>query len=41
MDLNGFKSINDKLGHDRGDEVLKEVAVKLRRVFRECDFISR
>lgn len=41
MDLNGFKPINDKLGHDRGDEVLKEVAAKLRRVFRECDFISR
>lgn len=41
MDLNGFKPINDKLGHDKGDEVLKEVADKLRRVFRDYDFISR
>ena len=41
MDLNGFKPINDTLGHDRGDEVLKEVADKLKKVFRECDFIAR
>lgn len=41
MDLNGFKPINDKLGHDKGDEVLKEVAAKLRKVFRNYDFISR
>lgn len=41
MDLNGFKPINDKLGHDKGDEVLKEVADKLRKVFRDYDFISR
>jgi len=41
MDLNGFKPINDTLGHDKGDEVLKEVAIKLRKVFRECDFIAR
>jgi len=41
MDLNGFKPINDKLGHDKGDEVLKEVAAKLRKVFRDYDFISR
>jgi len=41
MDLNGFKPINDTLGHDRDDEVLKEVAAKLRKVFREYDFIAR
>ncbi len=41
MDLNGFKPINDKLGHDKGDEVLKEVAAKLKKVFRDYDFISR
>lgn len=41
MDLNGFKPINDILGHDKGDEVLKEVAEKLKKVFRSYDFISR
>ncbi|MGB4026942.1 MAG: GGDEF domain-containing protein [Acetomicrobium sp.] len=41
MDLNGFKSVNDILGHDKGDEVLKEVADKLKKVFRSYDFIAR
>ncbi len=41
MDLNGFKEINDTLGHDKGDEVLKQVAEKLRKVFREYDFVAR
>jgi len=41
MELNGFKPINDTLGHEKGDAVLKEVAIKLRKVFREYDFIAR
>lgn len=41
MDLNGFKEINDTLGHDKGDEVLKQVAEKLRKAFREYDFVAR
>ncbi|MCZ6618328.1 MAG: EAL domain-containing protein, partial [Gammaproteobacteria bacterium] len=41
MDLDGFKDVNDTLGHDVGDNLLEEVARRLRLVFRETDFIAR
>jgi diguanylate cyclase (GGDEF)-like protein/PAS domain S-box-containing protein len=41
IDLNGFKAINDTLGHDAGDHVLKTVAARLRQNFRATDFIAR
>lgn len=41
LDLDGFKNINDTLGHGRGDEILQQVAVKLQHCVREVDTIAR
>jgi diguanylate cyclase (GGDEF)-like protein/PAS domain S-box-containing protein len=41
MDLDRFKEINDSLGHDMGDVLLKETAKRLRRCVRETDIIAR
>jgi len=41
IDLDRFKLINDTLGHDAGDEVLREVTARLRQCLGETDIISR
>ena len=41
MDLDGFKEVNDALGHVSGDRVLKEVARRLQEALRESDAIAR
>jgi diguanylate cyclase (GGDEF)-like protein len=41
IDLDGLKALNDTLGHDRADEMLREVAERLSASVRDNDFVGR
>jgi diguanylate cyclase len=41
IDVDNFKPVNDTLGHQAGDRILKGIAFKLKATVRESDFIAR
>ena len=41
LDLDGFKEVNDRGGHDAGDRLLREVAQRLQQALRQGDLVAR
>jgi diguanylate cyclase (GGDEF)-like protein len=41
LDLDGFKVVNDSLGHDAGDALLKEAANRMQAALRDSDYLAR
>ncbi|MGZ5052820.1 MAG: EAL domain-containing protein [Methylobacter sp.] len=41
LDLDGFKPVNDRLGHEAGDQLLVEIALRIKNALREGDTVAR
>ncbi len=41
IDLDGFKAINDEMGHRMGDKLLQQISVKLQLSVRKADTVAR
>ncbi|MDD2700262.1 MAG: diguanylate cyclase [Sideroxydans sp.] len=41
IDLDGFKQVNDTLGHEAGDQLLKGVSIRFKKSIRESDTLAR
>ncbi|HSP26409.1 MAG TPA: bifunctional diguanylate cyclase/phosphodiesterase [Saliniramus sp.] len=41
LDIDHFKEVNDTLGHDAGDRLLREIGMRLRSVVRSSDLVAR
>ena len=41
LDLDGFKEVNDRLGHGAGDDVLKEIVIRIQALIRQKDLLIR
>jgi diguanylate cyclase (GGDEF)-like protein len=41
VDLDGFKLVNDGLGHNGGDELLRVLSARMRECLRDCDTLAR
>ena len=41
LDVDNFKRINDSLGHEAGNELLKQIALRLRPLMRQADTVAR
>jgi diguanylate cyclase (GGDEF)-like protein len=41
LDVDGFKAVNDRFGHQVGDDILREAATRLQRTVRDDDMVAR